>query len=52
VAEVIENGRLVKILEIYEPEPFGLHTIRPSRQYTQVKVKLLIDALKSTFSVV
>jgi len=52
VSEAIEDGRLVKVLADYEPEPFGLYAIRPSRQYTPVKVKLLIDALKSTFSVI
>jgi len=52
VSEAIEDGRLVKVLADYEPEPFGLYAIRPSRQYTPVKVKLLIGALKSTFSVI
>lgn len=50
VADALSDGRLKAILEPYNPEPFGLHTVRQSRQFTPARVRKLIDFLSHEFS--
>jgi len=46
VTEALADGRLRSILDRYCPKPFGLYAVRPSRHFTPVKVKALIDFLR------
>jgi DNA-binding transcriptional LysR family regulator len=50
VADALSDGRLKAILSQYNPKPFGLHTVRQSRQFTTAKVRNLIDFLSQEFS--
>jgi len=49
VADALQAGVLKAIMTQYSPKPFGLYAVRPSRQYTPVRMKLLIEYLKETF---
>jgi DNA-binding transcriptional LysR family regulator len=46
VEDALADGRLKLILRDYCPAPFGLYAVRPSRHYTPVKVRVLIEFLK------
>jgi len=48
VKKSLLNGDLQEILVGMRPEPLGLYALRPSRQYTPSKVKVLIDYLRET----
>lgn len=45
VADALAEGRLVRILEGYEPPPYTLHAVYPSRAFVPAKVRLFSDFL-------
>ena len=45
VADYLRNGTLVKILEGFEPAPFGIHAILPGNRYLPYRVRVLLDFL-------
>lgn len=49
VEDALHDGRLQPILSSYRPAPYGLYAVRPSRQFTPVRVSALIDFLKEQF---
>ncbi len=49
VADALQTGSLKTILTEYCPRPFGLYAVRPSRQFTPTRMKLLIEYLKEVF---
>ena len=49
VADALRTGTLKAILTQYCPKPFGLYAVRPSRQFTPTRMKLLIEYLKEVF---
>jgi DNA-binding transcriptional LysR family regulator len=46
VRNALSDGRLKTILSQYTPEPHGLFAMRPSRQFTPNKVKVMMQYLK------
>ena len=48
--DALKDGRLQEILRRYRPKPFGLYAVRPSRQFTPARVRLLIEYLKEQFA--
>ncbi len=48
VNDALEDGRLKAILTRYEPRPFGLYAVRPSRQFTPARVRLFIEYIAET----
>jgi DNA-binding transcriptional LysR family regulator len=48
--DALQDGRLKEILRRYRPKPFGLYAVRPSRQFTPARVRLLIEYLKEQFA--
>jgi len=49
VADALRDGSLKAILTQYCPKPFALYAVRPSRQFTPTRMKLLIEYLKEVF---
>ena len=49
VQDALDDGRLKAILQDYCPKPFGLYAVRPSRHFTPVRVRALIEYLKEQF---
>ncbi|VAW92232.1 Transcriptional regulator, LysR family [hydrothermal vent metagenome] len=49
VANALQTGTLKSILTQYCPKPFELYAVRPSRQFTPVRIKRLIGYLKEVF---
>ena len=45
-ADALQDGRLKAILRRYCPQPLGLYAVRPSRQFTPARVRLLIEFLR------
>jgi DNA-binding transcriptional LysR family regulator len=45
VRDALLDGRLKAILSTYEPKPYGLYAVRPSRQFTPGKVKVMMEYL-------
>ncbi len=45
----LADGRLVRVLQGYEPPPFGLYAVRLSRQFTPARQRLFIDFLRQSF---
>lgn len=45
----LADGRLVTILQGYEPPPFGLYAVRLSRHFTPARLRLFIDFLRESF---
>ena len=50
VAEEIENGRLVRLLEDYEPPPSTLCAVFPTRANLAPKVRVFVDCLTQHFT--
>ncbi len=48
VNDALEDGRLQAILTRYEPKPFGLYAVRPSRQFTPARVRLFTEYIAET----
>tara|TARA_B100000745_G_scaffold286215_1_gene221987 strand:- start:2589 stop:3476 length:888 start_codon:yes stop_codon:yes gene_type:complete len=42
----LDSGRLIRVLESETPEPLGLYAVRPTRQFTPLKVRLLLEFLR------
>lgn len=49
VQKEIEDGRLVRLLEEYEPQSTGVYALYPHRKHLSAKVRLFIDALVDAF---
>ena len=47
VEDELRDGRLKAVLSDYNPDPFGLYAVRPSRHFTPARVGALIDYLKA-----
>lgn len=45
----VAAGRLVPILEAYEPEPFGIYAVYPAQRYLTPKLRAFIDFLAERF---
>lgn len=50
VANDLRSGRLVAIRTEYEPQPDGIFAVIPTRKTRLVRVRMLLEHLKSTFS--
>lgn len=50
VADYLQRGTLVALLEAFRPPPFGIYAVFPSNQYLPYRVRLLVDALASQFA--
>jgi DNA-binding transcriptional LysR family regulator len=46
----IENGRLVALLDGYEPKPEPIHAVYPSRRFVPQKTRAMIDFLEQRFA--
>ena len=46
VEDALADGRLKTILHDYCPLPFNLYAVRPSRQFTPERVRILIEFLR------
>lgn len=49
VEQDIEKGRLIRLMQDYEPEPIGVYALYPHRKHLSAKVRLFIEALVSAF---
>ena len=49
VASDIAEGRLIPLLEQYEPEPRGVYAIYPHRKHLAAKVRLFVEHLMAYF---
>ncbi len=49
VVDALQTGSLKAILTQYCPKPFGLYAVRPSRQFTPIRMKLFIEYLREVF---
>jgi len=49
VEDALGDGRLCQVLTSYSPVPFGLYTVRPSRQFTPARLRLFIEFLRESF---
>lgn len=49
VAKDIQEGRLVRLMQDYEPEPTGVYALYPHRKHLSAKVRLFIDDLAHAF---
>lgn len=49
VEKDIEAGRLVRLMQDYEPEPTGVYALYPHRKHLSAKVRLFIDDLVNAF---
>jgi len=45
VDDLLQQGRLVTVLQAFEPPPFGIYAILPSNRYLPHRVRVLIDFL-------
>ncbi|MFJ2973884.1 LysR family transcriptional regulator [Kluyvera sp. NPDC087067] len=52
VEDALRSGALVPVLERYAPPPLPLSIVRPSRQFTPVRITLLMDYLREALATV
>jgi DNA-binding transcriptional LysR family regulator len=50
LTDEIETGRLVRLLERYEPKPEPIHAVYPSRRFVPQKTRAMIDFLEQRFA--
>jgi DNA-binding transcriptional LysR family regulator len=50
LTDEIETGRLVELLDGFEPEPEPIHAIYPSRRFVPQKTRVMIDFLEQRFA--
>ena len=50
LTDEIETGRLVVLLDGYEPEPEPIHAVYPSRRFVPQKTRAMIDFLEQRFA--
>jgi DNA-binding transcriptional LysR family regulator len=50
LTDEIETGRLVVLLEAYEPRPAPIHAVYPSRRFVPQKTRVMIDFLEQRFA--
>ena len=50
LTDEIETGRLVVLLDGFEPEPEPIHAIYPSRRFVPQKTRVMIDFLEQRFA--
>jgi len=43
-ADALKSGKLKVVLQAHSPEPLGLYAIRPSRKFTPLRIKRLIES--------
>ena len=46
----IETGRLVVLLEAFEPKPVPISAVYPSRRFVPQKTRAMIDYLETQFA--
>ncbi|MCK8465363.1 substrate binding domain-containing protein [Aliiroseovarius sp. S1339] len=47
--DVIRSGRVMRILQPFEPEPYDVYVLYPHSRHLSAKVRLLVDALVERF---
>jgi DNA-binding transcriptional LysR family regulator len=47
--DAIRSGRVKRLLEAYEPEPFGIHALYPHSRHLAAKVRALVDFLADRY---
>ena len=50
VDDLLQQGRLVTVLQAFEPPPFGIYAILPSNRYLPHRVRVLIDFLATALA--
>ncbi len=50
VEDALARGQLKRILRQFEPPPFTLYAVYPSREFVPAKVRLFLDALQAGFT--
>ena len=50
VADALATGRLQRVLEAFEPPPYTLYALYPSRHFVPAKVRLFVDYLQGALS--
>ena len=50
VSQALQTGKLKVVLSNYCPRAFGLYAVRPSRKFTPLRIKRLIEFLKKVFA--
>ena len=50
LTDEIETGRLVVLLDGYEPKPDPIHALYPSRRFVPQKTRAMIDFLEQRFA--
>jgi DNA-binding transcriptional LysR family regulator len=51
LTDEIETGRLVVLLDGYEPTPDPIHAVYPSRRFVPQKTRVMIDFLEQRFAI-
>jgi DNA-binding transcriptional LysR family regulator len=51
LTDEIETGRLVVLLDGYEPKPEPIHAVYPSRRFVPQKTRVMIDFLEQRFAI-
>jgi DNA-binding transcriptional LysR family regulator len=51
LTDEIETGRLVVLLDRYEPKPEPIHAVYPSRRFVPQKTRVMIDFLEQRFAI-
>ncbi len=46
----LRAGRLVAVLEAYTPPPLGIYALYPQRRHLPLRVRLFVEALRTTFA--
>lgn len=47
--DAIRSGRLVRLLQAFEPEPYDVHVLYPHSRHLAAKVRLLVDCLANRY---
>jgi len=50
LTDEVETGRLVVLLNGYEPKPEPIHAVYPSRRFVPQKTRVMIDFLEQRFA--
>ena len=50
VKPLLESGELVEILKTFQPAPYNIYAVYPSRRHLSAKVRTFVDFLAERFS--
>ena len=50
IRPLLESGELVEILKNYQPAPYNIYAVYPTRRHLSAKVRTFVDFLADYFS--